>query len=328
MTYGRASDLIDLAAYVSAHRLGVTYEMVERRFSVDHCRAQRLIARLREVFPDLQEKVGEGQRKVFLLRRASLRDMAGVTAGQLAALDQAIAALDNSGWDTAQLMRLRDMVGAVIPTSDARRIEPDLDLLLESQGFVARPGPRQAIAPRTQDVVVEAILAGCVVSFLYVSGREAAPSPRLVEPYGVLSGPRRYLVGGPTDAPGTVRKYRLDKIQGLKATGIRFERPAGFDLHAYAARGFGAFVSDHEHGEVVWRFSPEAAERAREWVFHPDQQIRDEEDGSLLVSFHASGHVEMCWHLYAWGDKVEVLAPDALRRLVADHRRSDFDALP
>jgi predicted DNA-binding transcriptional regulator YafY len=46
------------------------------------------------------------------------------------------------------------------------------------------------------------------------------------------------------------------------------------------------------------------------------------------VRFKASGHLEMCWHLYEWGNSVEVLAPPALAQLVHEHRRSDFPSLP
>jgi len=30
-------------------------------------------------------------------------------------------------------------------------------------------------------------------------------------------------------------------------------------------------------------------------------------DGSLVVKFRAGGRKEMDWHLYTWGDEVEVL---------------------
>ena len=56
--------------------------------------------------------------------------------------------------------------------------------------------------------------------------------------------------------------------------------------------------------------------------------LEPQEDGSLIVRFHAAGWLEMAWHLYQWGDKVEVVEPEGLRALVEDHRRSDFDALP
>jgi predicted DNA-binding transcriptional regulator YafY len=102
----------------------------------------------------------------------------------------------------------------------------------------------------------------------------------------------------------------------------------GFDLAAHAARSFGAFNSKNEFGKVIWRFNQRAAPAAREYVFHPNQVIEEEPDGALIVSFEASGWLEMAWHLYGWGDTVEVLAPDELRMFVADHRRHDFPSFP
>jgi predicted DNA-binding transcriptional regulator YafY len=46
------------------------------------------------------------------------------------------------------------------------------------------------------------------------------------------------------------------------------------------------------------------------------------------VSFSAAGHLEMAWHLYAWGQDVEVLAPERLREMVHAYRRADFPSLP
>jgi predicted DNA-binding transcriptional regulator YafY len=106
-----------------------------------------------------------------------------------------------------------------------------------------------------------------------------------------------------------------------------FELDADFDVHQHARRGFGSFENEREDGDVVWRFSPEAAPHARRFVFHPSQTAEEEPDGSLLVRFRASGHLEMCWHLYSWGTSVEVLQPAALREMVHEHRRT-FHALP
>jgi predicted DNA-binding transcriptional regulator YafY len=63
---------------------------------------------------------------------------------------------------------------------------------------------------------------------------------------------------------------------------------------------------------VVWRFTPEAAADARLYLFHPTQVMIDEPDGSLTVSFRAGGLREMCWHLFRWGDQVEIVQPKAL----------------
>lgn len=79
---------------------------------------------------------------------------------------------------------------------------------------------------------------------------------------------------------------------------------------------------------MIWRFTPEAAERAAEFRFHPSQVLKCQDDGSLVVQFQAGGWLEMASHLYQWGDKVEVVAPAGLRDLVERYRRADFNALP
>ena len=99
-------------------------------------------------------------------------------------------------------------------------------------------------------------------------------------------------------------------------------------LDAHAARAFGLFQSEREYGGVPWRFPPRAAAHAREFVFHPAQEVEENPDGSLVVRFKAAGWTEMAWHLYQWGDSVEVLSPEPLRRMVENHRRSDFEVLP
>jgi predicted DNA-binding transcriptional regulator YafY len=136
-------------------------------------------------------------------------------------------------------------------------------------------------------------------------------------------------VAKPENAPsGPARTHRIDEITSATLAGRVFLRPLSFDLRAFAACAFGLFQSEAEYGEVVWRFCPSAAAQARGNFFHPSQTAEDEENGSLVVRFSAAGHLEMAWHLYTWGDKVEVLAPERLRRMVEGFRRCDFPALP
>lgn len=79
--------------------------------------------------------------------------------------------------------------------------------------------------------------------------------------------------------------------------------------------------------DVVWRFSPEAAPDARRFRFHPSQTLEDAPDGSLIVRFRAGGMLEMCWHLFRWGDQVEVLEPEALGAMYARLLAAASDAL-
>jgi predicted DNA-binding transcriptional regulator YafY len=51
-------------------------------------------------------------------------------------------------------------------------------------------------------------------------------------------------------------------------------------------------------------------------------------DGGLLVSFEASGLVEMAWHLAKWGREVEVVEPVALREMAVAYWDASVRVLP
>ena len=65
---------------------------------------------------------------------------------------------------------------------------------------------------------------------------------------------------------------------------------------------------------MVWRFSPEAADDAGEYLFHPTQSAERQADGSLIVRFRASGLREMAWHAFEWRGELEILEPPELRK--------------
>jgi predicted DNA-binding transcriptional regulator YafY len=54
----------------------------------------------------------------------------------------------------------------------------------------------------------------------------------------------------------------------------------------------------------------------------------EQDDGGLIVTFEASGLVEMAWHLYKWGDAVEVIEPPALHEMVAGFQNEGIVVLP
>ena len=162
----------------------------------------------------------------------------------------------------------------------------------------------------------------------YQGAQDAKPRKRVIEPYGILLGTRHYLIARDTAQDTSLRRFRMDRIEMAEITNDWFEKDREFDLEAYAARSFGSFHSDEEFTRIVWRFSPAAAPTAREFEFHPKQEMTDLEDGGLLVSFEASGLVEMAWHLAKWGREVEVVEPVALRELVAGRLATSIRVLP
>ena len=81
-------------------------------------------------------------------------------------------------------------------------------------------------------------------------------------------------------------------------------------------RSFGIYQDEVE--EVVLRILPHGADEAMGWRFHPTQSIEPQDGGSVIVRFTAGGMRELAWHLFTWGDKVEIIAPQRLRSVMRE----------
>ena len=331
MSFEKAQRLIEVATFVASHRMGVTVDDVRGRYRTSKRTAQRLLHTLELQFPDAECGFDEDGRKRWKLRTGALRDLLTLSSDELAALDLSIETLKRNaqGVEAAQLESLREKIIALVPPNRLSRIETDHEALLEAQGLAARPGPSARLASDIASTISVALKASQRLRIVYLSRGAASANSRVVEPYGVLIGTRRYLVAKPkSDPSGPMRHYVAESIQSAQLTGEFFERDRNFKIDLHAQKAFGVFQNEAEIDDVIWKFNPEAADHARCFVFHPAQVLEDRPDGSLIVRFRASGHLEMCWHLYMWGDKVEVLAPKSLRKMVHRYRRADFPALP
>jgi predicted DNA-binding transcriptional regulator YafY len=195
-----------------------------------------------------------------------------------------------------------------------RRAEPDIAALMEAEGIAMRPGPRPVIAAGVLPTLRRAILGMQLVVIRYAGPDANEPATRILCPYGMLYGGRGWLVAHVDGLP-EMRLWRLDRIVSVDLLDRGFTRE-DFDLIAYAAQSFGVF--QEEPIDVVLRFTPEAADDASGWLFHPLQRTERDRDGALIVRFHAGGLQEMCWHLFTWGTAVTIVAPEDLRLRLAE----------
>ena len=161
----------------------------------------------------------------------------------------------------------------------------------------------------------EAISASRVMEFRYVAQSTRRRSRQRVEPYGLLYGNRAFLVAR-SDWAAEPRLWRLANVSEARMTDEAFERDPEFDLQHYARRSFGTF--QERPVNVVLRFDARAAPDAAAFLFHPDQVIEENRDGSLTVRFRAGGIDEMCWHLFTWGESVTIEKPARLRKRMAE----------
>jgi len=330
MAFEKSLDLMRLAEMAAARHKGVCLVEVSAEFGVNLRTAQRMIRGLEAAFPSVEYSTDQDRRRWWKLSDTRILGMQGIRDGELEALDMSIRRAQREGAtnDVSTLISLRDRLLATMPSSHARRAEVDAEAMLEAQGYACRPGPRVQVEPNILGAIAVAIKAPFSLTIAYRGASDAAALDRVVEPYGMLLGIRQYLIARDLGNGRAFRRFRLDRIGSAKITGQSFARDPDFDLDTYAAQSFGSYHSDVEYQPVIWRFAPSAAAAAREFAFHPNQVVTEEPDGGLTVAFTASGWVEMAWHLYQWGDQVEVISPAELRDLVRGHQRSDVGVLP
>ncbi|MGX0904759.1 putative DNA-binding transcriptional regulator YafY [Roseovarius sp. MBR-79] len=327
MSFAKAQDLIRLARMAAARRGGISLEDICTEFDVSHRTAQRMTEALEGAFANVTITDAEDRRRYWRLaapppERLQPRQETTVEALEIAAR----TARDEARLRHARALEdLRDGLLARLTPRDACRSEADAEAVLAGLGQVMRPGPTVALRPEVTEAVIEALRGPFRLRVTYGS---ADAVPRMIEPHGLLLGHRSYLVARQPARGETMLNFRMDRIHAAEVLDESFAFAPGFDLGQYAAQAFGVYQDPAQYGEVIWRFVPEAAGRAAEFRFHPTQVLEPQDDGSLIVRFSAAGWLEMAWHLYQWGDKVEVIAPEGLRALIGGYRRSDFDALP
>lgn len=310
--YRNAAELLRLATTLQGSSFGLSMEQLLERFEVSRKTLERRLRAVGEAFPArLEEQTRDDGRKYWSLRGGINAGLVGVDATELAAIDTAIELMGRGGRPDQQraLRDLADKVRALQVESKAR-LETDAEALLEGEGIAARPGPRPRIDLAVVEVLREGLLGCLKVRIRYRARIKGDETTRVVHPYGFLFGGRHYLIAQDA-AAGELRMFSLANVLEADLEAGYFERDEDFDLQAWASRSFGVFQEDPV--DVVWRFSPAAADDAAEYLFHPSQTSEREPDGSLLVRFRAGGLREMCWHAFEWRGQLEIVEPVELR---------------
>jgi len=167
------------------------------------------------------------------------------------------------------------------------------------------------------DQLVQATEERRIVLMTYQSLRSTEPTSYDVYPYGLTyHRGALYLVGHSPDH-GAVRHWKVNRIQGVELSGLRFNPPEDFDLRGHFAKSFGVFQGEGEvHVQI--RFAPGVARYVEESAWHASQQLVRQKDGGLLAEFDLSGTEEIKGWVLSFGEHAEVLEPEELRKEMAE----------
>src|SRR5437868_6287009 len=140
---------------------GLLLADIERDYGVSRRTAERMRDAIERVFPQLEQANPGELPKRWRIRAGALSNVTGISAEELAALNTALGLMrrEAMGEPLARLETLSSKLKATIHPDAARRIEPDLEILVEAEGIALRPGPRQTIAPDIVAALRHAIMA-------------------------------------------------------------------------------------------------------------------------------------------------------------------------
>ena len=49
--------------------------------------------------------------------------------------------------------------------------------------------------------------------------------------------------------------------------------------------------------------------------FHPTQQIKQQKNGAVIVTFTSSGTKSILWNIFKWGTNIEIVEPKSLKNM-------------
>lgn len=314
--YLKSESLLRLALKMANTRQGLSLTEIQEEFEIGRRTAERMRDAILRIFPDTIEKREEDRIKRWHIPRQKINDLVSIQADDLTALSSASRLVQSGNMqDMAdRLDGLGEKLKSCIDDKSLRRIEPDLEALIEAEGLALRQGPRPVIDTTNLEILREAVKACREVVISYIARGSGMKSHQNLQPYGFIYGSRHYLVGYSPEQQD-FRLYSLPNIEDVEIKERSFQRRPDFDLQAYANRSFGVF--QEEPVNVVWQVSPEAAEDARHYLFHPTQKFEERPDGGLIVRFTAGGMLEMCWELFKWDGSIRIIEPDELKTLYA-----------
>ncbi len=165
-----------------------------------------------------------------------------------------------------------------------------------------------------------AILEHRVTEIEYQSLGQTEPSMRRIEPYGIVFYQSSlYIVAIACEATGgdsPIRHLKLDRFRKATALDEWFRPRADLDVEKHLHQGMGIFGGGRTKNFKI-HISAYAAPWVSEDPWHGDQQIKWNEDGSMLLVVKAAHELEVIPRVLALGAQAELLSPASSRRTIA-----------
>ena len=169
--------------------------------------------------------------------------------------------------------------------------------------------------------VFKTVLEGCLkrrsLSFTYRSLTRDDKTTRSVDPYHLLNYMGTWHLIAYCHLRKDLRNFVFGRMSDLKILENTFTVPKSFNIQEHLQSAFGIYKGLPTK-EVTLRFSPEKARWIIGQVWHKDQKVKINKNGSLELSFPVADFAEIKMEILKHGSGVEVTRPKVLRELIRE----------
>lgn len=318
MRLDKTKKILELARALASSADGLTLDEMCQVTGCSRRTVERMRDTIRDVFPQMEE-ISDHPTKRFHIPKGLDGFFQDPTTEELSDLGMVVAELRETG-ATARaesMAQLGTKIRAAMRHGRRRATETDVEALLRAELIAVQAGPKPAEDPAVLMVLRKALLGMKMLRFTYHGGSRPGAS-RDVIPFGIIFGRMNYLIGA--DAGATKPKnWRLDRIENIECLDTAAAPPADFDLVKFANTAFAYFEGQQE--DIVLHVLPSGMDDFKNYRFHSSQTIEDHPEGGVIVRFRASGMLELAWHLFTWGNKIEIVEPVSLRQQLTTELR-------
>jgi len=167
------------------------------------------------------------------------------------------------------------------------------------------------IEPAIWETVSNALRQKKQVSILHHKPGAKEGARRTVEPYHIVNFRGEWYLVGFCHKRKDVIRFAMSRIHEAELLKTGYSIPGDFNFNSFLGSSFGIMTEEMEH-TVKIAFSSELAPYITERQWHPDQEIMQEEDGSVILSFPTNSLFEVKRWVLSWGRGAEVLEPESL----------------
>jgi len=306
--YSRISDILDLAIFMQSKSLGITICDIMERYNVSRRTAERMRDSLLNIFPSIDKIETNDTQKHWGFVDYSIAPLININQEELLNLDNLIKQTPNKELKN-QLKKTVEKLKVLKNKSNLSN-EENLRFLMQSQGFAVRQAPQYKINFEYIEEIKNALIENKKLCGIYHNKN------RILEPLGVIYGTKTYLIAYEKEKGKDTYTYALHKFKNLKMINEKFKK-YNFNLQEFANRSFGIYQG--EILDVELEFSKSLAEKALNYHFHPTQKMKKQKDGTLLVSFKASGEREIIYNIFRWGEGCKIKKPESLKKAYKEY---------